>query len=67
MTAHEQADIFSGAVLVAEGGQVVYERAVGYANREWLIPNTPDTRSRIASLSKQFTKFSCCNSKKRAS
>jgi CubicO group peptidase (beta-lactamase class C family) len=57
MAAYEQADIFSGAVLVAEGGQVVYERAVGYANREWLIPNTPDTRFRIASLSKQFTKI----------
>jgi CubicO group peptidase (beta-lactamase class C family) len=56
MAAYEQADTFSGAVLVAEGGQVVYERAVGYANREWLIPNALDTRFRIASLSKQFTK-----------
>jgi CubicO group peptidase (beta-lactamase class C family) len=56
MAAYEQADTFSGVVLVAEGGQIVYERAVGYANREWLIPNAIDTRFRIASLSKQFTK-----------
>jgi CubicO group peptidase (beta-lactamase class C family) len=56
MAAYERADTFSGAVLVAEGGQVVYERAVGYANREWLIPNAIDTRFRIASLSKQFTR-----------
>jgi CubicO group peptidase (beta-lactamase class C family) len=55
MAAYEQADTFSGAVLVAEEGQIVYERAVGYANREWLIPNAIDTRFRIASLSKQFT------------
>lgn len=56
MAAYEQADTFSGAVLVAEGGEIIYERAVGYANREWLIPNAIDTRFRIASLSKQFTK-----------
>jgi CubicO group peptidase (beta-lactamase class C family) len=55
MAAYEQSDTFSGAVLVAEGGQIVYERAVGYANREWLIPNAIDTRFRIASLSKRFT------------
>jgi CubicO group peptidase (beta-lactamase class C family) len=55
MAAYEQADTFSGAVLVAEGGEIVYERAVGYANREWLIPNAIDTRFRIASLSKRFT------------
>jgi len=57
MAAYEQADTFSGAVLVAEGGEIIYERAVGYANREWLIPNAIDTRFRIASLSKQFTKI----------
>jgi len=56
MAAYEQADAFSGVVLVAEGGEIIYERAVGYANREWSIPNAMDTRFRIASLSKQFTR-----------
>ena len=57
MTAYEKADLFSGVVLVAEGGEIIYERAVGYANREWSIPNALDTRFRIASLSKLFTRI----------
>lgn len=57
MDAYERAELFSGVVLVAEGGEIIYERAVGYANREWSIPNAMDTRFRIASLSKQFTRI----------
>lgn len=45
---------FSGAVLVARGGDVVYEAAYGEADREWGVANTVDTRFRIASTSKQF-------------
>ena len=56
MNEYERMNLFSGTVLVAEGGEVIYERAIGYANREWSIPNAIDTRFRIASLSKQFTK-----------
>jgi CubicO group peptidase (beta-lactamase class C family) len=46
--------LFSGAVLVAEGGKVIYKEAFGKANREWNIPNSADTRFRLASASKQF-------------
>ena len=46
--------LFSGAVLVAEKGQVIYKEAFGLANHEWKIPNTTDTRYRLASVSKQF-------------
>ncbi len=46
---------FQGAVLVADRGEVVYQRAFGQANREWSVPNTLDTRFNIASISKQFT------------
>jgi CubicO group peptidase (beta-lactamase class C family) len=46
---------FAGVVLVADKGRVVYERAAGEANREWHVPNTVDTRFRIASTTKQFT------------
>ena len=46
---------FQGAVLVADRGEVVYQRAFGQANREWSVPNTLDTRFNIASVSKQFT------------
>lgn len=46
--------LFSGAVLVADRGKVIYKEAFGLANREWSIPNTVDTRFRLASVSKQF-------------
>ena len=46
--------LFSGAVLVADGGEVIYKEAFGLANREWMIPNTTDTKFRLASISKQF-------------
>ncbi len=46
---------FSGAILVARKGKVIYKNAVGYANREWKIPNTTTTKFRIGSLTKQFT------------
>ena len=46
---------FSGAVLVAKEGKIVYENGFGLANREYDIPNTPRTRFRLASVSKQFT------------
>lgn len=46
---------FNGAALVAENGKVVYKGAFGMANIEWGIPNTPDTKFRLGSITKQFT------------
>ena len=46
--------LFSGAVLVADEGQVIFKQAFGMANHEWNIPNTIDTKFRLASVSKQF-------------
>jgi CubicO group peptidase (beta-lactamase class C family) len=46
---------FTGSLLVARNGRILFERGYGLANREWAIPNTPQTRFRIASLTKQFT------------
>lgn len=46
---------FTGSVLVAEGGKVIYKKGFGLANREWNIPNTPDTKFRLGSITKQFT------------
>ncbi len=45
---------FSGAVLVANQGKVIYQEAFGLANQEWNVSNTTDTKFRIASISKQF-------------
>ena len=46
---------FMGTILVAERGQIILDKGYGYANLEWQIPNTPTTKFRIASLTKQFT------------
>jgi CubicO group peptidase (beta-lactamase class C family) len=45
----------SGSVLVAEGGTVLMDTAFGFANMELGVRNTPDTRFRVASVTKQFT------------
>ena len=46
---------FNGTVLVAEGGKVIFKKGYGEANKEWNIPNTPDTKFRLGSITKQFT------------
>jgi CubicO group peptidase (beta-lactamase class C family) len=46
---------FSGAVLVERQGQVLFQQAYGFADREHKIPNSLQTRFHIASVSMQFT------------
>jgi CubicO group peptidase (beta-lactamase class C family) len=46
---------FTGTVLVSSGDRVLFEKAYGYADLEWDIPNTVDAKFRIGSVSKQFT------------
>lgn len=46
---------FTGSVLVARDGKVLFSRAYGQANSEWEIPNTPQTKFRLGSITKQFT------------
>ena len=46
---------FNGSVLVADNGTVVYRKGFGLANMEWNIPNEPDTKFRLGSITKQFT------------
>jgi CubicO group peptidase (beta-lactamase class C family) len=46
---------FLGAVLVAQGDRVLVNRAYGAASYELQVPNSPETRFHIASVSKPFT------------
>lgn len=46
---------FNGTALVAEGGRVIFKKGFGLANMEWNIPNKPDTKFRLGSITKQFT------------
>lgn len=55
LTGYHEAGLLNGTVLVAEGDDVVYENGFGEADRSWDIPNGPDTRFRIGSVTKQFT------------
>jgi CubicO group peptidase (beta-lactamase class C family) len=46
---------FYGTILIAVDGKILYQKATGYANRDSLIPNTLDTKFRIASATKPMT------------
>lgn len=44
-----------GTILVARKGRVLFRRSYGMANYELQVPNSPETRFHIASVSKPFT------------
>jgi CubicO group peptidase (beta-lactamase class C family) len=46
---------FNGSVLVAKGGAILFAKGYGLANAEYDIPNSPDTKFRLGSITKQFT------------
>lgn len=46
---------FMGTVLVARDGSTILDKGYGSADLEWNIPNAPDTRFRLGSITKQFT------------
>jgi CubicO group peptidase (beta-lactamase class C family) len=50
-----QHSAFSGVVLLGKGDDVIVNKAFGNANYEFSVPNTPDTRFAIASITKRFT------------
>jgi len=55
MQARFAAGDFNGTVLVARGGQVVYQHAAGFANLEWRVPNDLSAKFEIGSMTNQFT------------
>ena len=46
---------FSGSILIAKKGQVLLSKGYGMANYELDVPNTPQTKFHIASITKTFT------------
>ena len=52
---YADARAFMGAVRVSRRGVVLIDRAYGFANAEWHVPSTPQTKFRIGSISKEFT------------
>lgn len=51
----ESADRFSGVILVAQDGQVVFEKAYGKLDEKQEAPITTETRFNLASAGKMFT------------
>ncbi|HLN62268.1 MAG TPA: serine hydrolase domain-containing protein [Symbiobacteriaceae bacterium] len=51
----EQVDLFSGSVLVARGGQPVFEHACGLASKAYGAPNRVDTKFNLGSMNKMVT------------
>lgn len=48
-------EAFTGAVLVARNGEVLLSQGYGLADRDKNLPNTPQTKYRLGSITKQFT------------
>lgn len=48
-------DRFSGSILIAREGNVLMSAGYGLANREHGVPNAPQTKFRLGSVTKQFT------------
>jgi CubicO group peptidase (beta-lactamase class C family) len=55
LKAELKAERFAGSVMVARSNQIVFMKGYGLANRELDVPNAPNTKFRLASVSKQFT------------
>lgn len=53
--AYVEQDRFNGSVLVRKAGVSLLDKGYGKANFEWDIPNSPATRFRLGSITKQFT------------
>jgi len=52
---HIQMEKFSGSILIAQKGEILLSKGYGMANYEHSVPNTPHTKFRMGSLTKQFT------------
>ena len=48
-------DRFSGTVLFAKDGNVLFKKAYGLANKRYNIPNKTDTKFNLGSMNKMFT------------
>ncbi len=54
-TKYHQVNQFNGTVLVAGEKGVIHKKGYGFANFEWGVRHTTDTKFRLASITKQFT------------
>lgn len=55
LQAHSELGWFSGSVIVVCARETVFVRGYGMASLEYQVPNSPQTRFRLGSMTKQFT------------
>ncbi len=55
MNALVKAGWFNGSILIAREGKVIMNKGYGMANFELDVPNTPQTKFRLGSITKPFT------------
>lgn len=55
ISAKTSSNEFSGVVLIAKDGNVLFEKGYGYADKNFNIPNRINTRFNLGSLNKMFT------------
>ena len=57
MQAQVNVNEFTGTVLVAQKGKIIYEKAFGMSDREWNIPNTIQSKFEVGSITKQIARL----------
>ena len=55
ITPYVEDGYFGGSILIAQGENILISKGYGMANLEHDVPNTPQTKFRIGSVTKQFT------------
>ena len=50
-----EADAFSGTVLMAKNGKILFQGAYGLASKRFNVPNKIDTKFNLGSMNKMFT------------
>ena len=58
LSAYARYDLFSGTVLVAREGKILFSIALGEANKDFRVANNLETRFNIGSIGKTFTSVS---------
>lgn len=55
ITAFAEKNNFNGTILIEQNAKTIYRKSFGFANLSFKIPNTPDTKYKVASITKAFT------------
>ena len=55
VTSYAEKNNFSGSILIHKGGRTIYARSFGFSNLKFKVPNTNQTKYKIASITKLFT------------